>query len=85
MFVCEVTDDSVQSRLSGAPPGWSPPYAPADWSPTVKTNKREPLCKDVDTPGGWSSYTFRPMLNQEVENTPVMQCLLALFLFLLML
>ncbi len=27
-FVCEVTDESVQSRLYGAPPGWSPPCAP---------------------------------------------------------
>ncbi len=42
-FVCEVTDDSVQSRLYGAPPGWSPPYAPNDWSPMVNTNKEEPL------------------------------------------
>jgi hypothetical protein len=47
--------------LYGAPPGWSPPYAPADWTPTVNTNKGEPLFKDVDNPGGWSSYTFRPM------------------------
>jgi hypothetical protein len=38
-FVCEVTDDSVQSRLYGALPGWSPPYAPADWSLMVNTNK----------------------------------------------
>jgi hypothetical protein len=27
-FVCDVTDESVQSRLYGAPPGWSPPCAP---------------------------------------------------------
>jgi hypothetical protein len=60
-FVGEVTDDSVQSRLYGALPGWLPPYASADWSPTVTTNKGEPLFEDVDNPGGWSSYTFRPM------------------------
>jgi hypothetical protein len=29
-FGCEVIDDSVQSRLYGAPPSWSLPYAPAD-------------------------------------------------------
>jgi hypothetical protein len=39
----------------------SPPYAPNDWSPTVNTNKGEPLFEDVDNPGGWSSYTFRLM------------------------
>ncbi len=60
-FVCEVTDDSVQSRLYRALPGWSPPYAPADWTSTVNTNKGEPLFKNVDNPGGWSSYIFRPM------------------------
>ncbi len=27
-FMCEVTDDIVQSGLYGAPPGWSAPYAP---------------------------------------------------------
>jgi hypothetical protein len=84
-FMCEVTGDSVQSRLYGALPGWSPPYAPADWTPTVSTNKGEPLFKDVDNPGGWSSYIIDQCLNQEVENTSVMPCLLALLLFLLML
>ncbi len=84
-FVCEEMKESVQSRLYGAPPGWSPPCAPNDWNPTINTNKREPLFRDVDNPGGWSSYTFRPMFEQEVENTSVMPCRLALFLFLLML
>jgi hypothetical protein len=50
-FVCEVTDESVQSRLYGAPPGWSPPCALNDWSSTVNTNKGEPLLQDVDNPG----------------------------------
>jgi hypothetical protein len=60
-FVCEVMDENVQSRLYRAPPGWSPPCAPNDWSPTINTNKGEPLFQDVDNSGGWSSYTFRPM------------------------
>jgi hypothetical protein len=60
-FVCEVMDESVQSMLYGAPPGWSPPCGPDDWNPTINRNKGEPLFKDVDNPGGWSSYTFRPM------------------------
>jgi hypothetical protein len=37
-FMCEVTDESVQSRLYGAPPGWSPPCAPNDWSQPSNTN-----------------------------------------------
>jgi hypothetical protein len=60
-FVCEVTDESVRSRLYGAPPGWSAPCAPDDWNPTINRNKGEPLFQDVDNPGGWSSDSFRPM------------------------
>jgi hypothetical protein len=60
-FMCEVKDDSSHSRLYGAPPGWSGPSAPNEWNPTVKKNKGEPLFEDVDNPGGWSTYTFRPM------------------------
>jgi hypothetical protein len=60
-FVCEVKDESVQSMLYRALPGWSPPYGPDDWDPTIDRNKGEPLFEDVDNPGGWSSYTFRPI------------------------
>jgi hypothetical protein len=56
-----VTDESVQSMLYGAPPGWSPSCAPDDWNPTINRNKGEPLFHDVDNPGGWSLYTLRPM------------------------
>ncbi len=55
-FVCEVTDESVQSMLYGALPGWLPPCGPDDWNPTINRNKGEPLFQDVDNPGGWSSY-----------------------------
>ena len=37
-FMCEVTDESVQSMLYGAPPGWSPPCAPDDRNPTININ-----------------------------------------------
>ncbi len=47
--------------LYGAPPGWSPQCGPDDWNPTINRNKGEPLFEDVDNPGGWSLYTFRPM------------------------
>jgi hypothetical protein len=60
-FVCEVMDESVQFMLYGAPPGWSPPCGPDDWNPNINRNEGEPLFEDVDNPGGWSLYTFRPM------------------------
>jgi hypothetical protein len=51
----------------------------------VNTNKGEPLFEDVDTPVGWSSYTFRPMFKPMVENISVMPILLVPVLFQLML
>jgi hypothetical protein len=47
-------------------PGWSPPPCPDDWNPTINRNKGEPLFEDVDNPGGWSLYTFRPMIEPRV-------------------
>jgi hypothetical protein len=60
-FVCEVKDNTSNSSLYGAPPCWSAPSAPDDWNPTVNINRGEPRFEDVDNPGGWSTYTFRPM------------------------
>ncbi len=30
-------------------------------NPTININRGEPLFEDVVNPGGWSTYTFRPM------------------------
>jgi hypothetical protein len=60
-FVCEVKDNTSNSSLYGAPPGWSAPSAPDDCNPTVNINRGEPRFEDVDNPGGWSTYTSRPM------------------------
>jgi len=49
--------------LEGAPPGWKAPCAPEGWKPAKpKTNLGEPIVKfeDIDNPGGWSQFTFRP-------------------------
>jgi len=58
--VCEETND-VQCTLFGAPKGWSPPGQPEDWNPRVNSSRGEPPMDDVDNPGGWSSFTYRPM------------------------
>jgi hypothetical protein len=60
-FVCEVKDNTSNSSLYGAPPGWSALSAPDDWNPNVNRNCGEPRFEDVDNPGAWSNYTFRPM------------------------
>ncbi len=36
--------------------------------PTINRNKGEPLFEDVDNPGGWSSYTLRPMFEPRGEK-----------------
>ena len=41
-FVCEVKDNTSNSSLYGAPPGWSAPSAPDDWNPTININCGEP-------------------------------------------
>jgi hypothetical protein len=39
-FMCEVKDNSSNSSLYGALPGWSAPSAPTDdWNPTVNINR----------------------------------------------
>ncbi len=60
-FVCEVKSNTSNSSLYGALPGWSAPSAPDDWNQTVNINRGEPQFEDVNNPGGWSTYTFRPM------------------------
>jgi hypothetical protein len=60
-FVCEVNDNTSNTSLYRAPPGWSAPSAPDYWNPTVNINCGEPRFKNVDNPGGWSTYTFRSM------------------------
>ncbi len=47
--------------LYEALPGWSLLCDQDDWNPTINRNKGEPLFEDVDNPGSWSSYTFRPI------------------------
>jgi len=45
--------------LPGAPPGWKPPTAPEGWKPDALL-PGQPEFKDVDNPGGWSEFTYRP-------------------------
>ncbi len=78
-FVCEVMNESVQSMLYGAPPGWSPLCGPDDWNLTILFQYMWIILEVGAT------IHSDQCLNQEVENTSVMPCRLALFLFLLML
>ncbi len=41
-FMCEVKENTSNSSLYRAPPGWSAPSAPDDWNPTVNINHGEP-------------------------------------------
>ena len=47
--------------LKNTPKGWSVPSAPGGWTPaTRKEEKGDPKFEDVDNPGQWSEFTFRP-------------------------
>ena len=57
----ESSPASFSFVLTGCPPGWKPPTAPADWeAPAHREEWGEPAFADVDNPGDWSSFTFRP-------------------------
>lgn len=56
------TQPDVEPFCWGAPKGWHPPFAPNDWKPTAPKSD-EPKFEDVDNPGGWSDFNFRPTFN----------------------
>jgi len=51
-----------ESWCYGAPPGWKPPTAPADWKPTA-LKKDEPKFEEIDNPGEWTLFNYRPKCN----------------------
>jgi len=53
--------------LSGAPAGWMPPSAPEGWKPETRVSK-QPAFKDIDNPGNWSEYTYRPKYNTIIKT-----------------
>jgi hypothetical protein len=59
-IICD-EPNMVPSALPGAPNGWSPPSPPNNWNSTVNSLKREPPFDEVDNPGCWSSFTYRPL------------------------
>jgi hypothetical protein len=68
---CLVTDDNkrnILSSLNGAPPGWKPPTPENGWTPpTLKAN--EVPFNEVDNPGQWSRYTFRPVFEKQEKRS----------------
>jgi len=72
-LVNEQSQEDAPLLIPGAPPGWRPPCAPADWKePTIKESRGQPKCDfgKIDNPGGWSSFTFRPKF-QYLNSKPV--------------
>ena len=55
--------DAEDDGIEGAPDGWQPPGAPIDWAGYVPkgVDDNEPVTfEEVDNPGHWSDFTFRP-------------------------
>ena len=44
------------------------PQVPDDWvDPEPKTDQGEPIFKDVDNPGKWSSFNYRPIFDKDKQ------------------
>ena len=61
-FSSNVVVPGLQESLTYAPPGWEQPGPDAKWRgpPARKADKGEPAWENVDNPGKWSQYTYRP-------------------------
>lgn len=44
----------------GSPPGWTPPGPPDGWAPTKARGGEPENFKDINNPGGWSSFSYQP-------------------------
>jgi len=54
-------ENEAEPVISGAPIGWIPPGAPDGWTPPARDEAAgEPPFNEVDNPGGWTQYTYRP-------------------------
>jgi hypothetical protein len=62
-ILCDETSQKVSGWI-GAPIGWSAPSPPKNWNPTVNLSKGRPPFDEVDNPGGWNSFTFRPIFEK---------------------
>ena len=58
-YKVEGNPDKIVCDLPGAPPGWLPPGRPEDYRPRNIGAKFLPF-EEIDNPGNWSKYTFRP-------------------------
>jgi len=60
--------------MCGAPPGWKPPRAPNCWTPPApNTTIGEPLTfAEVDNPGKWAEFTFRP--KHQMKDRKASEC-----------
>ena len=67
----EVLDCDANRCLlkKGLSPEVSVPTVPVDWEPAIaKTEKGEPTFLDVDNPGKWSEFTYRPRFEKTGEK-----------------
>lgn len=58
---------ATERILPGAPAGWNPPTSPMDWEPSVEKHG-QPSFAQVDNPGKWSQFTFRPQFTGTLKK-----------------
>ena len=60
---------SNNATISGAPYGWKVPGPPANWKPNEpNTEAGEPPFEDVDNPGGWDQFTYKPKIDMKKKK-----------------
>jgi hypothetical protein len=66
----------LEVDIQGAPPGWKRPGPPDDWTRTApKVDKGEPPFEEVDNPGNWSDFVFRPKFDRKKGLKYLYHCL----------
>jgi len=71
----EIENEAAIVDIHGAPVGWKPPIAGTEWKPPkVKEENGEPTdFKDIDNPGQWPIFTFRPQFKQSKKKKKMLE------------
>jgi hypothetical protein len=59
--------------IQGAPLGWNPPIIPDKWTSYTENDKKydAPCEEDIDNPGDWSLFAFRPQYTGKDKKSTV--------------
>ena len=56
------------NQLIGAPNDWASPARPDSWRGERKADLSEPSFQDVNNPGSWDDFFYKPTLHNKKEH-----------------